>query len=264
MKSIYYMVLIALLLGLGPVSPDLYAAETKPVVLFDQGHGQAFVIEESGDLQLSGLAGLFREAGFEVKAGRQAITAEILSGVDCLIISGPFRPFTIEEAVIIRNFIEHGGYVSVMIHITPTVMNLLKEFRVMSTNGPVNEVENVIGGEGKNFTVSSLVPHPLTKGLSRFSVYGVWGLKPELGSAKIIAKTSPKAWIDLNIDGKFSTGDTAEEFGVIIAGSLGKGEFAIFGDDAIFQNRFLNDDNLLLGKNLVNWMLEKLSRRISI
>lgn len=264
MKSLYYMVLIVLLLGLGLAVPDLHAAETKPVVLFDQGHGQAFVIEESGDLQLSGLAGLFREAGFEVKAGRQAINAELLSGVDCLIISGPFRPFTIEEAGTIMNFIEHGGYVSVMIHIAPTVMNLLKEFRVMASNGPINEVENVIGGEGKDFKVSRLEPHPLTKGLSRFSAYGVWGLKPETGGAKIIAKTSPKAWVDLNRDGKFSTGDAAGEFGVIIAGSLGKGEFAIFGDDAIFQNRFLKDDNLLLGKNLVNWMLKKLAGRISI
>jgi hypothetical protein len=51
---------------------------------------------------------------------------------------------------------------------------------------------------------------------------------------------------------------------VVIAGSLGRGEFAVFGDDAIFQNRFLKDENLLLGKNLVKWMLEKSSGPLSI
>ena len=78
MKSIYCTVLITLLLVLGAPLPDLHAARTKPVVLFDEGHGQTFVIEDSGDLQLSALAGLFREAGFEVKTGRKAITTELL------------------------------------------------------------------------------------------------------------------------------------------------------------------------------------------
>ncbi|MFZ2197683.1 MAG: DUF4350 domain-containing protein [Thermodesulfovibrionales bacterium] len=262
MKSVLYIILIALFLAPVPALPD--AAETRPVVLFDQGHGQAFVIEERGEMQLSGLAGLFREAGFEVKAGRQAITPELLSGVDCLIISGPFRPFNNEEAGTIRNFIKRGGYVSVMIHITPPVISLLNEFGVVSTNGPVNEVENIIGEERKNFTVNRLDPHPLTKGLSRFSVNGTWGLQPKSGTGKVIARTSSKSWIDLNRDDKLSPGDAAQEFGVVIAGSLGRGEFAVFGDDAIFQNRFLKDENLLLGKNLVKWMLEKSSRPLSI
>ncbi len=89
MKSGYWMV-SALLLGLLISVPHLSADATKPVVLFDQGHGQTFVIEKSSDLHLSGLANLFREAGFKVKTGRQTITSDILSDVDGLVISGPF------------------------------------------------------------------------------------------------------------------------------------------------------------------------------
>ena len=264
MKSGYGMILMAILLVTGLFVPGLSAEAKKPVVLFDQGHGQTFVIEQRGDLQLSGLAVLFREAGFEVKAGRQTITPALLSGVDCLVISGPFSPFTAAEASTIRNFIERGGRVAVMIHITPPVMKLLGEFGIVSTNGAVNEVKNVLGGGGKDFSVTRLEPHPLTKGLKRFSAYGAWGLKPERGNAKIIAKTSPGSWVDLNRNGRFESGDGQGEFGVIIAGTLGKGEFAVFGDDAIFQNRFLKDDNLLLGKNLVKWMREKISGSLSI
>jgi hypothetical protein len=264
MKSKYWMVLITVLLGLGLSVPVLHADAKKPVVLFDQGHGQAFVIEQNGDLHLSGLAGLFREGGFEVKAGRQTITPELLAGVDGLVISGPFTAFTAAEAGTIKKFVERGGCVTVMVHITPPVLNILGEFGIASTNGPINETKNVLGGGGKDFSVTRLKPHPITKGLHKFSAYGAWGLNPERGNAKIIARTGPKSWVDLNRNGRFESGDGQGEFGVIIAGTLGKGEFAVFGDDAIFQNRFLKDDNLLLGKNLVNWMREKLSGRLSI
>lgn len=263
MKSGYWMV-SALLLGLLISVPHLSADATKPVVLFDQGHGQTFVIEKSSDLHLSGLANLFREAGFKVKTGRQTITSDILSDVDGLVISGPFIGYTASESATIKKFIERGGRVTIMIHITPTVSNLLKDLGIASTTGPINEVVNVRGGGGKDFSVTQLEAHPLTRGMKLFTVYGAWGLNPELGNAKIIAKTSPKSWVDLNRDGRFALGDAAQEFGIIVAGSFGKGEFVVFGDDAIFQNRFLKDGNLLLGKNLVNWMRGKLSGRLSI
>jgi hypothetical protein len=254
MKSVYWIALIIFSLAVGIPVPGLSADATRPLVLFDQGHGQAFVIEETGDLQLSALAGLFNDAGFEVKGSRQAITPQLLSGVDCLVISGPFALFTTEEAENIRQFIEQGGFVTVMIHITPTVKNLLGKLDIASTNGPLNETENVLGGGGKDFSVTHLEQHPVTNGLKRFSVYGVWGLKPEYENAKIIAKTGPKSWVDLNRDGKFDPGDGSGEFGVIVAGALGKGGYVVFGDDALFQNRFLKDDNLLLAKNLANWI----------
>jgi hypothetical protein len=265
MKSGYRMLFISIvMMGLWTAVPRLSADIANPVVLFDQGHGQTFVIEKTGDLHLSALATLFRKNGFEVKTGRQAITSQLLSGVDGLVISGPFMPFTASECAAIKKFIERGGRVAVMIHITPTVSNLLKELGIVSTTGPVNEVINIRGGGGKDFSITSLEEHSLTRGLSSFTVYGSWGLNPERGNAKIIAKSSQKSWVDLNRDGKYGPRDAAQEFGIVVAGSIGKGEFAVFGDDAIFQNRFLKNGNLLLGKNLVNWMREKLSGRFSI
>jgi len=257
MKRICWMILITLLLGLGLSAPDLSAAAPQPVLLFDQGHGQAFVIEQGGDLQLSGLARLFREGGFEVKSSRQTITPELLAGVNGLVISGPFTAFTAAEAATIKKFVERGGRVTVMIHITPPLLYTLGEFGIASTNGPINETKNVLGGGGKDFSVTRLKPHPITKGLKKFSAYGAWGLNTERGNAKIIARTGPKSWVDLNKNGKFEPRDGQGEFGVIIAGTLGKGGFAVFGDDAIFQNKFLKDDNLMLGKNLVEWMRGK-------
>jgi hypothetical protein len=36
---------------------------------------------------------------------------------------------------------------------------------------------------------------------------------------------------------------------------MGKGRYIIFGDDALFQNRFLVGENLFLAGNLVAWLL---------
>lgn len=41
---------------------------------------------------------------------------------------------------------------------------------------------------------------------------------------------------------------------MVVAGSYGKGRFAVFGDDAIFQNRFLDADNRKLAANLARWL----------
>jgi hypothetical protein len=53
------MLVMALFLAAGAAWGD-----GKPVVLFDQGHGQKFLIEDAGQLQLVGLAGIFRSQGF--------------------------------------------------------------------------------------------------------------------------------------------------------------------------------------------------------
>jgi hypothetical protein len=96
--------------------------------------------------------------------------------------------------------------------------------------------------------------HKITKGLKKIGVHGAWALMTESSTARIIARTGPKAWIDLNGDGQFNGNDSQQPFGVIIAGTLGKGRYVIFGDDAIFQNKFLDKENMPLAKNLADWM----------
>jgi hypothetical protein len=41
---------------------------------------------------------------------------------------------------------------------------------------------------------------------------------------------------------------------VVVTGELGAGRFIIFGDDAVFQNRFLDRQNRQLAKNLARWL----------
>ena len=125
-----------------------------------------------------------------------------------------------------------------------------------SANGVVREggKSHVLGGNPLNFKVSHLKDHPLNKGLKYFSLYGGWPLLPLREGVRTIASTSPMAWVDLNRDQVLSNEDVVQEFGVLITGNIGKGEFAVFADDAIFQNRFLKGENVKLAENLSRWL----------
>ena len=73
-------------------------------------------------------------------------------------------------------------------------------------------------------------------------------------NSQLIASTSPKAWVDFNGDKRLSNGDIVQVFGVVAAGRVGAGRFVVFGDDAVFQNRFLDDSNRQLAINLARWL----------
>lgn len=223
-------------------------------ILVDQGHGQPFVIEKNDALDLSKLAGVCKAQGMEVKATKEPLTAKSFKGISGLIISGAFKPFAKEEMEEIIQFISKGGKLSLMLHIPHAVRPLLSRLEVAYSQSPLYEQENILEGNSKNFKVNNLTPHPLTKGLPSFNAYGVWGVMPKNEAGKMIATTSPRGWIDMNDNGVFDEGDGVYSYGVAVAGTLGKGGYVVFGDDAIFQNQFLVNENLQLAQNLAAWL----------
>ena len=248
--SLLFLIVVLLLPGVAPAGTCR--------VLFDQGHGQAFTIEKEGELQLGRLASLFRAAGCQAESTTGVLTPSSLVEVDALIISGAFKPLAEAELAAIGQFLHQGGRLAVMLHIAPPLSPLLGKLGVVSANGVVREGElsRLIGGEPLNFRVDNLAKHPLTDGLEFLSLYGGWPLLPEGEHVRSIASTGPTAWVDLNRDEQLSLKDAVQEFSVVVAGPVGQGEFAVFADDAIFQNRFLTDENEKLAENLVRWLMQ--------
>ncbi|WP_298036705.1 DUF4350 domain-containing protein [uncultured Desulfuromonas sp.] len=225
-------------------------------VLFDQGHGQPFRVEQSGPLQLSNLADLFREEGVRVATTSESLSGPFLSKADALVISGSFVPLSPPEVEAVAAFVERGGRLCVMLHIGPPLNTLLDRLGVAASNGVIRERENLIGGEALNFRVTRLESHGLSAGLEEFHLYGAWALTNLGDNASVLARTGPEAWVDLNRDEQFGGRDAVQSFGVAVAGELGKGAFVVFGDDALFQNRFLGKENRALGRNLARWLAE--------
>lgn len=197
-----------------------------PVALFDQAHGQRFTIEKTGELNLGGLAQLFRDAGFEVRSTDATLTAQNLAGVKALISSGGFVPFSKEEAAAVRTFVEGGGSAVILMHIAPTYQDLALKFGVNATSGVLRETRNVIEINSLDFDVKDLTPGTLFNGLDSFTVRGAWGVVPVGEGAVSLARTSEGAWIDLN---RNNVRDEAREpqvaFGVVALTGAGKGRF---------------------------------------
>ena len=48
----------------------------------------------------------------------------------------------------------------------------------------------------------------------------------------------------------------------VVAGEIGKGGYIVFGDDAIFQNEFLERYNGPFAKNMVKWLLASIKTQL--
>ncbi len=228
--------------------------KNKSQVLFDQAHGQRFLVEKSDPLDLSRLADLFRVEEYSVETTKDELSAERLKDVGLLVISGPFVPYGPQEIKAVTSFLQNGGRLCVMLHIASPVAELLKELGVAISNGVVHEQENLLAQKDTDFKVMKLKQHVLTQGLSSFNVYGTWALMNTRENVSVLAESGAKSWVDLNMDRQFSPGDAMQPLGVVAAGTFGKGEFLVFGDDAIFQNQFLKGDNEGLALNMIKWV----------
>jgi hypothetical protein len=227
--------------------------EAAQTVLFDTGHGERFLIGEEGPLQLSGFAEVLLGEGAKIGTLSEPISDQSLAAADALVISGAFSALKTDEIEALFRFLERGGRVSVMLHIAPPLNHLLDRFGITYTNGVIQETENIIEDQPQNFRVTRFASHPVLDGLSQISLYGAWGLRSFDERSRTVASTSPNAWIDLRRD-KVRTDDETASFAVACAGEVGKGGFLVFGDDAIFQNKFLDKNNKALAVKLAHWL----------
>jgi hypothetical protein len=228
--------------------------EANTNVLMDEAHGQRFLVERQDPLDLSKLAAVFAQEGLDVKAGRDQVSDETLTGVEALVISGAFAPFTDDETAATKRFLERGGRVCVMLHIAPPLSSLLKALGVSYSNGVIREQADILDKDPLNFRVTRMSDHPVTRGLQSFNVYGAWALLNHGANVSILARTGDHAWVDLNGDRKLGYKDAVQSFAVAVGSDGGKGSFVVFGDDAIFQNQFLSGGNETLARNLARWI----------
>jgi hypothetical protein len=233
------------------------AAPPKPVVLFDQAHNQKFLIEEKGNLHLSSLAGIIAGTGATVTSSTEPLSDAALAKVSALVISGAFQPLLPAEIAAVTRFVERGGRLALMLHIPQPLAPLLEKVEVDFTNFVLHEQDNVIDGDTLNFRAVDLAAPELFAGLTGVSFYGTWALNSTAANSRVVAKTSTKAWLDADGNRALSKGDALGSFGVAVLGTLGTGRFLVLGDDALFQNRFMDENNSKFAVNLAHWLVAR-------
>lgn len=244
-----HAVTLLLLLSIPAIADD-----SQPVVLFDQGHNQRFLVEKDEPLHLSKLAGKFRDAGFTVASSSTPITPDALATAKALVISGPFTTLKPEEIDAITAFVRKGGNLAVMLHISSPLSVLLDRLGVVVSGSVIHEQENIIKDVDINFRVTRFEASELVAGLDYVSIYGGWALLNSGAGTSVVAATGDKAWVDLNGDKKLTDKDAVQSFAVVVTGKVGTGKFVVFGDDAMFQNEYLDDNNAKFAGNLAAWM----------
>lgn len=232
-------------------------ATAAPLVLFDESHAQPFRINQDGPLDLSALAELYRNNGYDVQSHTGALTGQALAATDLLVLSGPFAPLSDAELQVVLEYLARGGGLAVMLHVAPPMRQLLHRLEVDYTNGTLRETNGVIAGNPQDFRVAVLADHPVTADLRGFSLYGAWALRGTAPDVRIIAETSQRGWVDLDRNNQLTPGDAVQPFGVMVAGALEGGRFVVIGDDALFQNRFLDEDNRQLALALARWLTSR-------
>lgn len=228
----------------------------SPTLLFDLGHRQLFSPQKKGALQLSSFARRCKTQGASLKMQHLAFDDLALRSASGVVISGPFAPLRAGEIAALVRFVRAGGRLAVLLHIGPPTHGLLTRLGVSVSNGVLREPKGAISKNRLDFRVARLRPHQIVSGLKTFSLYGAWALLPRAKTTRALAVTSSEAWVDLDRDKRFGAGDAKQAFAVAVTGELGKGAFAVFGDDAIFQNRFLKGNNARLADNLIRWLAQ--------
>ncbi|MBI1912485.1 MAG: hypothetical protein HYS21_10865 [Deltaproteobacteria bacterium] len=225
-------------------------------VVFDASHSEIFSPVKSGPLNYTEFAGLIKNTGEDISLNRSPVNKKTLEKVKTYIIAGPAKPFTADEGQALKSFVNDGGNLLILLHISQPVAGITGEFGIIVSNFVISEQANTIKGQSQDFQVVKFANHPVTAGLEKIAVFGTWGLMTEQG-ASVVAQTSDKAWADLNRDRIFEADEPAQVFGIIAVSQHGKGKVVVVADDAPFANQFLGEaDNRKLAGNIIKWFKE--------
>jgi len=230
-------------------------------VAFDMAHNEIFSPENDGKLHYSTFYKGFKKAGAKTSVNMRLVTPEILKGLDAYVVAGPASPFITPEIIALQGFVHDGGSLLVLLHISSPVARLTESFGIVVSNFVISEKKNTIEGKSQDFFVTDLAPSPVTKGLKKIAVFGTWGLMAER-NAKVVARTSDKAWADLNRNRTQEKDEPVQSFGIVAVKKFGAGRVIVVADDAPFANSFINTgDNSRFTKNIINWFKAKPVKR---
>ncbi|MFQ5427556.1 MAG: hypothetical protein ACE5EZ_01105 [Thermodesulfobacteriota bacterium] len=233
-------------------------------VAFDMAHNEIFSPLKDDKLNYSAFYKGFQEAGGKTSVNERLVAPEVLQDLDTYVIAGPASPFITPEIMALQGFVHDGGSLLVLLHISSPVARLTESFGILVSNFVLSEGENLIEGKSQDFFVTDFAPSPVTKGLKKIALFGSWGLMAERG-ALVVARTSDKAWADLNRNRTQEPDEPVQSFGIVAVKEFGAGRVVVVADDAPFANSFETvGDNALLAENIINWFRDNPVKRTPV
>ena len=199
-----------------------------------------------------------RKKGVTVSVGDLDFTKRGFEGIQTLVLPGSMIPYKKTEIDLIESFVNGGGNLIVLLHISSPFARLTERFGIIVSNMVISERQNLIDGKSQDFFAKEIKHHEITSGINEIALYGTWGLLAEKGAVVVIS-TTEHAWADGNRNRVYDAGEpVVGKVGVVAVAQPGKGKVVVIADDAPMANAFLGvGDNLRLANNIVDWMTGK-------
>ena len=269
--------------------------DKKKVIYFVKGHGEKDIdtrIEGSkgGGGMATAKEGL-EKLNFEVKSLMLVSEDKVPDDCSVLVIPGPQTPFLQNEIERVRNYIQRGGKMLLMVDPAPAWDGapLVQGWGVKVDNDVVLDVSGI----GQLFGAGPAIPiaatygnHPITKSFKNMitafpfarSIEIEYDKKPSEVTVTKLIETSPRSWGETNLTGekpvKFDEGKDIKgplTLGVVlerdaqtdtaasnISGKKKKSRIILFGDSDFATNAYFHvQRNGDLFLNMVSWLAQE-------
>lgn len=174
-----------------------------------------------------------------------AMDAGSLPGDSLVLVIGPSRPFTAQEARALKAFVERGG-----------VLVVADDFGTANTLLALMGLRVRLNG---SLLADPLFMHrsqylPLARvavGGRELRVYLNYGTFIEAAEGRCIGYSTPFSYIDANMNGRHDPGEPHGPFCTVLEARLGRGRLYLVADSSVFINSMLGlGDNLELARLL--------------
>jgi ABC-type uncharacterized transport system involved in gliding motility auxiliary subunit len=256
---------------------------------FTTGEGEGALTETQQTGGLNEFQKALEGENYSVKTINLVTEAAVPADCTVLVVAGPTRPLLPHEIDSISEYLNHGGRALVMLRpIRPdqsvdqtALVKLLGDWGVkVGDNVVVDQVVRLFAGPslGISPVVNTYVPHPITAGFDKQTVFPMVRTVDAVGSPKegldvvTLAKTSDSSWAETDLISLFNKqtasfdphADTKGPVSVAVAVDAnldllkrGKGtaRLVVFGDTDFANNQYINNffnrDFLM---NSVDWL----------
>lgn len=237
-----------LLLLLLATLPGCSQPQARPKLVIDYAHGEIFMPLDVRPLGYSSFDGLFQEAGYETAVVTEPLTTGDLKDADVYLLAGPMVELGEDEEKVVRDFVEQGGKVIVLVHISKPLERFLAAYNI-SFGWVIAEDENRLDGP-HDFRVMDMGEASFLEGVDTLGFYGAFSVK----APAEYAHTTSGAWEDYDMDGALDEGEPKGRKALIGLAEQGRGSVLVIGDDAVLANAFIDrEDNRRFARNLVAW-----------
>lgn len=204
---------------------------TKKTFYFVEGHGERDISDTEKD-GYSFLRENLEKQSFDVKRLSLLREKQVPEEADVVIVAGPKRPFTTAELVKLKNYLEQGGQLFLLLDpmldaaVEESFKNFVAQWGIQLDQGLILDPTSDLGVAIPIINPDAYLPHDITKEFNLATFYALSrriSFSPAQGTGyrfEPFLETSAKSWLTLEVEGDLSIDPTRDQKGPIQFGAV--------------------------------------------